>query len=106
MSGFRNAPVCEPPNRSTRLAYFVIFFSSFGEPRDDRDERPGKSTRATMALMETVGKVAGKVAKFADDYKVRVVPLAPARAIPRGAAPRAIDHPRRPQPYAIADTDA
>jgi hypothetical protein len=56
--------------------------------------------------MDTVGKVAGKVAKFADDYKVRVVPLAPARAIPRGAAPRAIDHPRRPQPYAIADADA
>jgi len=27
------------------------------------------STRATMALMDTVGKVAGKVAKFADDYK-------------------------------------
>ena len=59
-----------------------------------------------MALMDTVGKVAGKVVKFADDYKVRVVPLAPARAIPHGAAPRAIDHPRRPQPYAIADADA
>jgi hypothetical protein len=35
--------------------------------------------------MDTVGKVAGKVAKFADDYKVRVVPsrrLAPSRAAP------------------------
>ena len=38
-----------------------------------------------MALMDTVGKVAGKVVKFADDYKVRVVPsrrLAPSRAAP------------------------
>ena len=59
-----------------------------------------------MALMDTVGKVAGKVAKFADDYKVRVLTLALARAIPRGGAHRAIDHSRRPQPYAIADADA
>ena len=51
-----------------------------------------------MALMDTVGKVAGKVAKFADDYKVRVVTLAMARATPRGAAPRAIDHSRRRNP--------
>ena len=48
--------------------------------------------------MDTVGKVAGKVAKFADDYKVRVVTLAMARATPRGAAPRAIDHSRRRNP--------
>ena len=32
---------------------------------------PNHRTPRTMALMDTVGKVAGKVAKFADDYKVR-----------------------------------
>ena len=59
-----------------------------------------------MALMDTVGKMAGKVTKFADDYKVRILILALARAILRGGAPRAFDHSRRPQPYAIADADA
>ena len=80
-------------------------------PREKRspllsDERPGTTTGATMALMDTVGKMAGKVTKFADDYKVRILILALARAILRGGAPRAFDHSRRPQPYAIADADA
>jgi hypothetical protein len=97
MSVFGLAPgSVKPRNRSTRLAHFIDPREERNEPADERTA--GKTTRATMALMDTVGKVAGKVAKFADDYKVRVVTLAMARATPRGAAPRAIDHSRRRNP--------